>query len=136
MQPPAEPDLFARHRVDLDAVENGKWMQSGEDKFLVASYSAKGVAAARADALAELGLAADAEVPAAKAEFVQEWIFSRHVLRGCKLAAHPGLCYSPKIGATIYSDPELVVLRSQIQQAALGDYSKDAVAKAAILGNC
>lgn len=130
-----DPDLFASHRLNLAAVEGGKWIEVGADKFLVASYSAKGAATARAAALAEIGLPPDAEVPAHKIEFVAEWIFSRHVLRGMRLKAHPGVAYSPAIGALIYSDPELVNTRSAIQAAALGDYTKDAVAKAAVLGN-
>lgn len=133
--PTEDHDLFAAHRLNLAAVEGGKWVKVGDDKFQVASYSAKGVATERAAAMAELGLPADAEVPAHKIEFVQEWIFSRAILRGCKLAAHPGVTYKPEIGARIYSDPELVNLRSAIQAAALGDYTKDEVAKAAILGN-
>lgn len=134
--PTDAPDLFASHRLDLAAVEGGKWIDVGADKFQVASYSAKAVATERAAAMGQLGLPPDAEVPAHKIEFVQEWIFSRAILRGCKLAAHPDVTYKPEIGARIYSDPELVNLRSSIQAAALGDYTKDAVAKAALLGNC
>lgn len=131
--PPADP--FAKHRLDLSAMEAGKWIDVQGDKFLVASYSAEAVARERAAARAELGLAADAEVPAHKAEWVAERVFARAILRGMRLRAHPGMLYTTEVGARIYSDPELFGLRSQIQREALGDFTKDAVAKAAVLGN-
>lgn len=134
--PTDEIDLFPKHRLNLAAVESGKWIKVADDKFQVASYSAKAVGTERAAALAELGLPPDAEVPAHKVEFVQERIFSRAILRGMQLAAHPGVAYKPEIGARIYSDPELAKLRGEIQSAALGDYTKDEVAKTALLGNC
>ena len=128
-------DMFAKHRVDLEAVESGKWVEIGDDAFRVASYSAKAVAKERAAAMAFLGFAPDAEVPAAKSEFLQQWIFSRAVLTGMKLKEHPGVSYTYAAGETIFSDPELVHLRNEIQRAAFGDFRKVEVAKAALLGN-
>ena len=127
MKTPAFSPL-QRHRLDLEAIEAGKWITIKGDKFLVASYSAKAVAAARAEAMRELGLDPAAEVPPHQAEFVNQRVFCKAVLLDGKVADTE---WSPVIAESIFTDPELVQLRNAIINEAFGDYTKDAVAKAA-----
>lgn len=131
-----EPDPLKRHRLDLAAIEAGKWVEVRGDKWLVASYSAKAVAAARGEVLVQNGLKPDEDVPPHLIEKVHAHIFARAILRGCKLKDAPDLVYSPALGERICRDPELSALRVELQNAAMGDYTRDEVAKAAVLGNC
>lgn len=133
---PAPVDPLKRHRLDLAAVEAGKWVDIRGDRWLVASYSAKAVAEARAAALADLGQPTNSDVPPHLTEKVHAVIFARAILRGCKLKDAPGLAYSQELGERIFRDPELAKLRDELQAAALGDYTQDEVAKTAVLGNC
>lgn len=131
----AVPDPFQQHRLDLKAQEEGKWVQVRGDKFLVASYHAKKVAEARAEVLRDMGLAVGAELTPEQATTADAKLFARAVLKACKLEHHPALTYSTAIGERIATDPELASLYLFLRAEAWGDYTKNAVAKAAILGN-
>jgi hypothetical protein len=133
---PAVSDPLRRHRLDLSAMEGGKWVEIRGDKWLVASYSAKAVADARAEAMVEAGLKPEEDVPPHLRDKVAAHIFARAILRGCKLKDAPALAYSTDLGERIYRDPELIALRTELQNAAMGDYTRDEVAKASVLGNC
>lgn len=130
------PDPLKRHRLDLSAIEAGKWVEIRGDRWLVASYSAKAVASARAEVLVQNGLKPDEDVPPHLIEKVHAHIFARAILRGCKLKDTPDVAYTPDLGERICRDPELSALRVELQNAAMGDYTQDEVAKAAVLGNC
>lgn len=130
-----EPDPLKRHRLDLPAMEAGKWVDVRGDRWLVASYSAKAVAEARGEAMVESGLKPEDDVPPHLRDKVAAHIFAHAILRGCRLKDSPDLSYSPALGERIYRDPELVGLRVELQNAATGDYTQDEVAKAAVLGN-
>lgn len=132
---PAPADPLARHRLDLEARERGKWVEIRGDRWLVASYSAKAVATERAAALSELGLPQNGDVPPQHVDRVGAHIFARAILRGCKLKDAPELAYTPELGERIFRDPELAELRDELQKAALGDFTKAETAKAAVLGN-
>lgn len=137
--PPASPapaDPLKRHRLDLAAVEGGKWVDIRGDRWLVASYTAKAVALARSEALVELGLPPNGDVPPHHSEKVGSIVFARAIVRGCRLQDAPETVYSHELGERIFRDPELARLRDELQAAALGDYTQDEVAKAAVLGNC
>lgn len=123
-----------KHRLDLQAINEGKWIAIRGDRFLVARISCAGMARQRALVMAEIGLAPDADVPPQHVERVDAWLFSRAILRDFKIEGSDDP-YTPAAGELIWSDPELRGLRNEIMQAADGDYTKDEVAKAAILGN-
>jgi hypothetical protein len=133
--PPTVADPLKHHRLDLDACEEGKWVEIGGDRWLVARMGNPNVARERASALLELGLPASSEVPAHKKEWVEARIFSRAILRGCVLQLDMSRTYTQVIGEQVWSDPELRDLRDAIMAASGGDYTQEAVAKAAILGN-
>lgn len=132
--PPADP--FRRHRLDLTAAESGKWVELRGDKWLVARLGSVASARARGEALIEMGLAPDADVPAEKVEKLRALVFANAILRGVKFATGPQVTYSKDLGLQVYQDPELRDLRDALLAEASGDYTKDAVAKAALLGNC
>lgn len=128
-------DLLARHRLDLDAIEKGRWVEVDGDQFLVASLRCTAVATARSEAVRQLGLGPDAEVPADKADQVNAHVFATALLRNIKFAADPDFAYQTSHGLTIWTDPELRDLRDKLLAAATGDFRKSATDKAAILGN-
>lgn len=132
--PPADP--FRRHRLDLTAAEAGKWVEVRGDKWLVARLGSVASARARGEALIEMGLQPDADVPAEKVEKLRALVFANAILRGVKFAADPQVTYTKDLGLQVYQDPELRDLRDALLAEASGDYTKDAVAKAALLGNC
>lgn len=135
-QSQALPDPFKRHRLDLAAVETGKWVDLRGDRWLVASLSSVARAKARGDAMIARGLAPDAEIPPHLEDTITGEVFANAILRGCKLQDDPSRVYEPSLGLRIWSDPELRDLRTALVTAAGGDYTQEAVAKAALLGNC
>lgn len=132
---PQPLDLLKKYRLDLHAVESGKWVEIRGDKWLVAKYRCAAWSKERAAALAELGLTADAEPPAHKVAFVEEWIFAKAIVRGCKIDGSTDDVYTTEMGKHIWSDPEMRELRDQLFAASVGDYTQDAIAKNAVLGN-
>lgn len=132
----AGTDPLRKHRLDLPATESGKWVDVRGDKWLVARIGCTASAKARADALAHYKLAPDAEIPPHLLDAVQGWIFAHSIVRGVKFADAPHVVYGPDLGQRIWSDPELRDLRTALLTEANGDYTQEAVTKAAILGNC
>lgn len=129
-------DPLRRHRLDLPAAEGGKWVEVRGDKWLVARLGCTAAGRARGEAMIEMGLAPDADVPADKVEKLRALVFANAILRGVKFAADPHVTYTKDLGLQVYQDPELRDLRDALLAEASGDYTKDAVAKAALLGNC
>lgn len=132
----AAADPLRKHRLDLAATESGKWCDLRGDKWLVARLGSAASAKARAEAMERNKLAPDAEIPAHLLDAVQGWIFASAIVRAVKFADAPGTAYTTDLGLRVWSDPELRDLRSALLAEANGDYTQEAVAKAAILGNC
>ena len=91
---------------------------------------------ARGEAMIARGLEPDAEIPPHLENAITGEVFANAILRGCKLQDDPSRVYEPSLGLRIWSDPELRDLRTALVTAAGGDYTQEAVAKAALLGNC
>ena len=128
-------DLFKAHRIDHAAANDGVWLTVRGDQFLVARLGAERTTKERASFLAEKGLPPAADIPP---EMQGEWAaraFARTVLLDAKWSGSPDVRYDETQGLRIYHDPDLADLKSAILGRSLGDWTRQALAYEASLGN-
>lgn len=128
-------DLFAAHRLDLEAVNKGTWVDVHGDRFLIASIHADHVTTLRKDFLAEHGLAPDADIPS---HLVKSWmthLFSRGILLDSKFASQPDKPHDIQTGELIYTQPSLRDLKDRLWGVATGDYREVTLREQAVAGN-
>lgn len=128
-------DLLSAHRLDLQAIEDGVWLEHRGDRFKIARMGNDLSTQVRTAWLAENGLAANADIPAHKSEAWKAHVFARAILRGIEFKQAPDVAYEPEMGEKVWSDPQFEDLRNVILARAGGDYTHAYLTRQAVLGN-
>lgn len=131
----APTDLFAAHRIDAKASQDGVWITIRGDKFRVARMGNDRTKLERAAFLAEHGLAPSADIPPHLQDAWVRRMFGRCLLVDVKFAAHPKVVYTPELGESIWGDPSMEDLVADILARARGDWTIASLKREGLLGN-